>query len=349
MRKIGDKPGGTPERPESTLAGYATGERGLLFTDDDWIADHMPAVEERLMKLTATPSKMATELTHHMIFGSAKRLRPAFTLAGYLLEAEGLSPQAVDLAACSELVHCASLFHDDVIDASITRKGQASANAIWGNRAAVITGDYLFALSFNVISKLRRQDILDEYANVALSLGEGVMKEIEKNYDPGITEEEYLDIISKKTAEFFRAATRTGAMLAGASKEHVDAIGRFAIHFGMTFQITDDVLDLFSEEGRTGKPRGLDVKDGIYTLPIIYALRNDDGSLHERLSCKGDINNGDIDFIADSVESLGGLAYALDRARDYHRRSLEALSELPPSDSQDFLERMACKIISRKF
>jgi heptaprenyl diphosphate synthase len=138
-------------------------------------------------------------------------------------------------------------------------------------------------------------------------------------------------------------------MLAGAPKELVDAAGRFAFNFGMTFQITDDVLDLFSEEGQTGKPRGLDIKEGVYTLPVIYALRADDGSLRGSLSNDGNIDEAAIDFIAERVEESGGLAYALERARDYHRRALENLSELPESDSQSFLERIADKVISRQF
>jgi len=346
---MADKAGEKIKARKGALPGYSSGKRGLLFTDDKWIAKHMPAVEERLRNLTVTPSKRATEIAQHMVFGSAKRLRPAFTLAGYLLVAEGLSPQAVDLAACSELVHCASLFHDDVIDSSLTRKGRPSANAIWGNRTAVVTGDYIFAIAFNVISKLKRQDISDEYINAACSLGEGIIREIEKNYDPDVTEEEYLDIISRKTAGFFRTATRTGAMLAGAPKDQTDAAGRFAYHFGMAFQITDDVLDLYSEEGQTGKPRGLDIREGVYTLPMIYTLRCDDGSLRERLSHNSDIDDADIDFIADRVEVSGGLAYTLERAQDYHHRALEDLSELTPSESHCFLERIANKIVSRTF
>jgi geranylgeranyl pyrophosphate synthase len=330
-------------------AGYSSGEIGLLFRDDEWFTKYMPAVEERLDTLTKSHIEQVTEIARHMVFGSGKRLRPAFSLAGYLLTAQGLSPQAVDLAACSEIVHCAALFHDDVIDSAGTRKGRPSANALWGNHIAVVIGDYLFGVAFDVIGWLKRQDILDEYIQVALRLAEGVILELSKKTDSDIQESEYLDIISRKTASFFRAVTRAGAMLAGAPKETVDASGKFAYNFGMAFQITDDVLDLFSEEYRTGKPRGTDVREGIYTLPLIYAMRNGNGELLERLNGDEDIDDSDIDFIAEQVETSGGLAYAVERARDYHRRSLESLNELPHSESRDFLRRTTSCIVTRQF
>ncbi len=344
-----EKRGGKPESPELSALGYARGGTGLLFKDDEWVARYLPAVEARLEKLTDSPIDQVTEISRHMIFGSGKRLRPAFGLAGYLLTAQGLSPQAVDLAASSEILHCAALFHDDVIDSSLTRKGRPSANAIWGNHTAVVIGDYLFGISFDVIGRLKRQDIFDEFSQVALRLAEGVILEIGRKSNPAIQESEYLDIISRKTAIFFRAITRTGAMLAGSSKELVDAAGRFAFDFGMAFQITDDILDLFSEEHRTGKPRGLDVREGIYTLPLIYAMRNDDGELLERLENGGGIFDADIDYIAEKVEASGGLKYAIDRAKDYYRRCIEALEELPECESRDFLERTADAMISRQF
>ncbi len=337
------------EHQDIGTIGYAGGGTGLLFSDDEWVMRYLPAVEDRLKALTESPIDKVSKITRHMIFASGKRLRPAFSLAGYLLTAEGLSPQAVDLAACSEILHSAALFHDDVIDSSRSRKGRSSANSLWGNQVAVIIGDYLMGVSFDVIGKLRRQDILDEYIQVALRLAEGVILELGRKANPDIQEAEYLDIISRKTASFFRAITRAGVMLAGSPKEMVDNAGRFAFNFGMVFQITDDILDLFSEEYRTGKPRGLDIREGTYTLPLIYALRDDDGELLERLEGGAEFDDCDIDFIADRIESLGGLEYALDRAHDYHRRSLEGLMELPESESRDFMERTANGIISRQF
>lgn len=249
-----EKSGGKAEQRDTRTIGYAGGGTGLLFSNDEWVMRYMPDVENRLEEITRSPIEQVTNIARHMIFASGKRLRPAFSLAGYLLTAQGLSPQAVDLAACSEVLHCAALFHDDVIDSSLTRKGQSSANAVWGNQTAVIIGDYLFGVTFDIIGKLKRQDIFDEYVQVAIRLAEGVILELTKKAVPEILEAEYLDIISHKTASFFRAVTRAGAKLAGSPKELVDNAGRFAFNFGMAFQITDDVLDLFSEEFRTGNP-----------------------------------------------------------------------------------------------
>ena len=196
-------------------------------------------------------------------------------MLGQLLFGDELLDKAVDMAAAVELIHCASLFHDDVIDGAQYRKGNRAANAIWGNRSAVIMGDDFFVLAYTLIAGMRDHYLLDLLVKTCRTLAKGVILEIKHTGDISISEDIFMDTITRKTATFFADAARIGGYLAGAGSHEQDLLSRMGLNFGLAFQLSDDLLDLYADPGATGKPKGTDLSSGIFTIAVIHALETD--------------------------------------------------------------------------
>jgi heptaprenyl diphosphate synthase len=235
-------------------------------------------VEERLQAAVAQDDRFLGDVAGHLLAAGGKRLRPMLTLcAGYAAAGmhHPVSPEVVTGGASVELVHLGSLYHDDVIDEAETRRGVPSVNARWSNIVAILAGDYLLAQASSLAASLGA----DVAALLAATIGElcrGQVLELQHLFDADRTEEAYLSAIDGKTATLMATACRVGGMTSGVSVASLDALTQFGNHLGMCFQVVDDVLDITATEAELGKPTGNDVHEGVYTLPVIYALAGSD-------------------------------------------------------------------------
>ncbi len=210
------------------------------------------------------------QLASHLISAGGKRVRPVLTLASASLC--GYTGQKhIDLAACVEFIHTATLLHDDVVDESNMRRGQPSANVLWGNQASVLVGDFLFSRAFQLMVRVGHLEALGVLAKTSAILAEGEVMQLMDNGNLDIVEQRYFDIIRSKTASLFKASCEVGAMISEASPEKIKALGEYGAAFGSCFQIIDDVLDYAAKGRELGKNIGDDFREGKVTLPVIYA------------------------------------------------------------------------------
>lgn len=306
-------------------------------------------VEARLLELTDNEIGIVRDLARHVTVSRGKKLRPAFVLLGNRIYSGAETPVTVDVACATELIHAATLLHDDVVDNSSTRRGKISANYKWGNTFAVLVGDNLLATAFSALAQARSLEMLELFFSAAKELGEGVILELAQKENWRLTEEEYLTIIRKKTAIFFAACARAGGLLADAPPEGLQALHDFAFNFGMAFQITDDLLDLQSSQAAAGKPIGQDLLEGRVTLPLIRFLQ-DGGMLEELLAVRA--ANGDHELLVHALsarlETLGHLEYVRGLAEHFLSGAEAALLILPNGPAKDYLHSLTAKLVNRQ-
>lgn len=310
----------------------------------------MGRVESRLLELTDNEIGIVRDLARHVTISRGKKLRPAFVLIGSQLFGAPYTPVTIDVACATELIHAATLLHDDVVDNSSTRRGKISANYKWGNTFAVLVGDNLLATAFSALAQAKSFPLLETFFAAAKELGEGVILELAQKENWKLSEDEYLNIIQKKTAIFFAACAKAGGILAEATDEEVQALSDFAFNFGMAFQLTDDLLDLVSTQAAAGKPVGLDLLEGRVTLPLIRFLGTE-GTLDELMAVRA-ATNGDheaaVHTLSARLEELGHLDYARAKAQGYIQRAEAALTILPEGDSKEYLIYLTEKLINRQ-
>ena len=240
-----------------------------------WLADDLGRVEAALRSAVQTGDPFLTDVASHLIGAGGKRIRPALALcAGYAADADGpVSDDVVTGAVAVELVHLGSLYHDDVIDEASTRRGVESVNHRWSNIVAILAGDFLLARASSLAASLG----VEVAGILAATIGElcqGQVLELQRLYDVNRDEAAYFGSIAGKTASLMATACRIGAIVGGLDRPAVEALTDYGRHAGMIFQIVDDILDLTATDEELGKPSGLDLAEGIYTLPVIYALRS---------------------------------------------------------------------------
>jgi heptaprenyl diphosphate synthase len=238
------------------------------------LAADLVRVEDRLRAAVRADDRFLGEVAGHLLGAGGKRLRPTLALAaGYAASGAGdqVSDDVVTGAASVELVHLGSLYHDDVIDEAETRRGVPSVNARWSNIVAILAGDYLLAQASSLAASLGA-DVAGLLAATIGELCRGQVLELQHLFDPERSEESYLSAIEGKTASLMATACRIGGMVSGVSADTLDALTQFGHHLGMCFQVVDDVLDVTRTDAELGKPAGNDVHEGVYTLPVIYAV-----------------------------------------------------------------------------
>jgi len=286
----------------------------------------------------------------HLLKAGGKRIRPVFVLlAGHFGEyqRERLKKVAVAL----ELIHMASLVHDDVIDDAQTRRGQKTVRAAWDNRVAMYTGDYIFARALRVITEIDQPEaqLILSTAIKRMSLGE--IDQIEDLFSVKQTLRQYLHRIKRKTALLMATSCQLGAMVSGASPQVVRLLERYGYYVGMAFQLTDDVLDVVGDEKTLGKPAGSDLKQGNVTLPFIYTLHSATEEEKEHmiryLSSKG--KEGDLPSLLEVVRLRGGVEYTLNLSKRYMEKAMHCLNQLPPSHERESLRLIAEFIVSRSY
>ncbi|MDA8234018.1 MAG: polyprenyl synthetase family protein [Clostridia bacterium] len=313
------------------------------------VKNELKFVEKELQKAVEAPDPLLSETSAHLLNAGGKRLRPAFAiLAGkaYNFEREKLLPIAVAL----ELIHMASLVHDDVIDASPTRRGIPTVKARWGNQISMHTGDYLFAKALILISQYSNPMISSVLSDVSVKMCEGEIQQIISSFDVRQGVKDYFYRIKRKTALLISASCQCGALAVDAPMEVVKALGLYGHHLGMAFQIGDDILDLVADQKKLGKPVGGDLRQGIITLPIIYALaRSPQRQRLQELVGKREKSEGEVLEAIKIIKESGAVEYSLNMSNRYIVKAKKQLVHLPPARAKDSLVVVADYINNRKY
>jgi len=330
------------------LASRAT-RSDFLYRPDSWVNGMVSDVEELLEKVVSTEDSLISPMGRHILFGYAKRLRPLFVLLAQHLFTDSSLHGTKECAAAAELIHCATLFHDDVIDKSDTRRGKSSANALWGNKQAVIAGDHFFVLAYQMLLELRDFYIFKLYVDMCRSLAEGILSEIKHTDDLDVTVEIHVDIITRKTAVFFISTALAGGYIGKAPDEFTSDLAGFGLNFGLAFQLMDDLLDLFSPPEATGKPRGSDLKSGIYTVPVIYGLQHNPDFRNRFIPIlkSGEITQDDVDEIGQAIKVNGAGDYARSMMLMHGEKALSHLDRLPDGRASETFRNLLVSVISR--
>lgn len=311
------------------------------------VAADMAAVDALIRARLASDVVLINQISGHIIGSGGKRLRPMLhLLAARAAGHEGSSH--VILAALIEFIHTSTLLHDDVVDESDLRRGKSTANAVWGNAASVLVGDFLYSRAFQMMVELDNMQIMTILANTTNRIAEGEVLQLLNIGNADVVEQDYLAVIERKTAVLFAAATELGAVLAGRPAAEQQAMAEYGMHLGHAFQIADDMLDYTSDAGTLGKNVGDDLAEGKATLPLIHAMANCAPAQHQVL--RAAISGGNIDALDDIIEiisSSGALEYTRTRAEAYSARAIRALAPIPPSPARDALQVLARYAIGR--
>lgn len=309
----------------------------------------MHAVDALIRARLSSEVPLINELGAHIVSAGGKRLRPALVLlVARALGCHGKRPQL--LAAVVEFIHTATLLHDDVVDRSDLRRGRLTANAMWGNSAAVLSGDFLYSRSFQMMVEDGSQAVMRVIADTTNAVAEGEVLQLINQRDADVDEARYLRVIELKTAVLFAAAAKAGALCADADAARVDAAGRYGHDLGIAFQIIDDVLDYTASPEESGKAVGNDLAEGKPTLPLIHAMRH--GSPEESALVRDAIVNGRVDQLAEvmkAVERTGAIPYSRALAERYAGSAIAAIDAIAaPSASKDSLLQLARFAIERR-
>ena len=315
------------------------------------VAVEVSRVEDELRRQVASQVSLVEQVSRLTLDAGGKRLRPAFVaLAAKATGRHFEGDRTTKLGACMELIHMATLIHDDVIDNSATRRGRPSAGAEFGNTAAILSGDVLLAKSMAILAQDGDLEIIRTVSGAVVEMAEGEVRELEARGDFDLEPAEHYDIMRRKTAAFIQACCEVGALVANAPDSMRTALSEFGHHIGIAFQIVDDILDYRGDKAKTGKTIGTDFRDGQATLPLIF--------LRERLSdAEGKIarrrfgssaNDDEIRMISDWMDSRGVYQLAEQSARQHVEAAHAALDRLPDSQSRDLLRTVAEFVIDRK-
>lgn len=288
-------------------------------------------------------------IAQHLILAGGKRIRPLLTLAAAKL-CGYTGTRHIPLAASIEFVHAATLLHDDVIDESHTRRGQPSSNALWGNKASILVGDFLFSRAFELMVKTESIMVLEIIAEASKKISEGEILQLDALHNIEQSEENYLRIIEAKTATLFSAGCKSGAMLATQDIGKISALRQFGHYMGMIFQIVDDILDYTGDTKQIGKEIGSDLKEGKVTLPLIAAYRKansrEKAYLKKIVEQQNDTSEDDLEQILSLFKKYHAIDYAESMAQKFYEKALESLSGFAASPLKNAL--MALASSSRK-
>jgi len=306
------------------------------------IRDDLVKVESLMETLLDSDDEIIREASRHLLRAGGKRIRPALVLLGARF-APG--PPPLRLAAACELVHMATLVHDDVIDRARVRRGSPTLNERWDDRVAVLVGDHLFAIAFEVVAAEGRPGLVRSMADVVAKMSAGEISQMSHVLDLAQTQAEYMERIGMKTARFMGECASIGAAAKDAGEGVVSALSGFGYNLGLAFQIVDDVLDLAGDQAAIGKAVGTDLEGGVLTLPVIHALRHRrwGGRVRDLVTSAAP----DAVEVARVLKRSGSLAYARRRAADCVRAALLHLRMLPPRPERTALERAAAFVLGR--
>jgi octaprenyl-diphosphate synthase len=315
------------------------------------VASDMNGVNAVILERMQSKVALIPELAGHLIAGGGKRMRPMLTLASAtLLGYPGTRHHK--LAAAVEFIHTATLLHDDVVDGSGMRRGKRTANLIWGNSASVLVGDFLFARAFELMVEDGSLKVLKILSHASAVIAEGEVDQLTAQRRIETDEDQYLDIISAKTAALFAAACRVSPVVAEASEDAELALECYGKNLGIAFQLSDDVIDYASDSATMGKGVGDDFRDGKMTLPVIlaYARGSADDRAFWRAAIGGErVSDDDLVHAIWLLKETDALADTIERARQYGRRAVDALAMFPASKAKAALTEAAEFAVARAY
>ena len=292
---------------------------------------------------------LVRQVSEYIINSGGKRLRPALVVLS--ANALGYSgDRHYHLAAIIEFIHTATLLHDDVVDSSELRRGRATANAMFGNAATVLVGDFLYSRAFQMMVELGNLRVMEILAATTNQIAEGEVMQLINCHDADVDEARYLNVIQYKTAKLFEAAAQLGAIISEASRRDEEALARYGLHLGTAFQLIDDVLDYSEHPDVTGKNLGDDLAEGKPTLPLIYLLER--GNDAQKTMVRKAIEHGGLDAldgIVEAINSSGALRYARSRAELETEQARKAIAHLPDSSYKESLLQLTDFAVNRKF
>ncbi|MEY2633887.1 MAG: octaprenyl-diphosphate synthase [Pseudomonadota bacterium] len=307
----------------------------------------MKAVDQVIRERLHSDVVLVRQVAEYIINSGGKRMRPALVL----LAAGALGYQGRhhhELAAVVEFIHTATLLHDDVVDESDLRRGRDTANAMFGNAASVLVGDFLYSRAFQMMVSVSNLKVMQILADATNTIAEGEVLQLMNCHDADVDEERYLQVIRYKTAKLFEAASRLGAVIGGASPEVEEAMAQYGMHLGTAFQLVDDVLDYSGQEAETGKHLGDDLAEGKPTLPLIYVMLH--GSPEQAACVRHAIEEGGRESFADvlaAIKATGALDYTRQQAAQEAARANAAITLLPPSQYKESLLELCSFAVQR--
>ncbi len=315
----------------------------------DLISNDMQAVDRLIVERLKSDVALINQIGHYIVNSGGKRLRPMVVLLA--ARACGYNRNRhIDLAAVIEFIHTATLLHDDVVDGSVLRRSQETANAVWGNEASVLVGDFLYSRSFEMMVDVGLMPVMDILSHATNRIAEGEVLQLLNCNDPDTTEARYMEVIVRKTATLFEAGTRLGAVLAGNDEQQHQAMADYGLHLGVAFQLVDDTLDYSSSNVELGKNVGDDLAEGKPTLPLIRAMIS--GNKNQRELIRNAIEHGgrnNIDPILAAIESTGAISYTAALAQTEAQRAKGALAAMPESSYTNALCGLADYAVSRTY
>lgn len=327
-------------------------QEGKIMTDIELynpIHKEMAEVEEKLITSINSDLIILDEASTHLVKAGGKRMRPAFALLAAKVYSDSLE-HVIPMAVALELIHMGTLVHDDVIDNSKLRRGKETVKSGWGNRVSIYAGNYVLAKSLSLVADYHRSDIVDILADASMQICEGEIHQMLSCYDVTQGLKEYLRRIERKTALLISVSCQIGAMLSKADEREVIALKKYGYYLGMAFQITDDILDFVASEEVLGKPVGSDIRQGVITLPAIYALKND--SRRERLAdilSSPELCKSCAEETIDIVTSSNGIEYAYELSQKYASKARQQLDYLPDVEVKESFDAIASFISDRQF
>lgn len=311
------------------------------------VSSDIQAVDEIVLRRLQSSVVLINQIGHYIVSSGGKRLRPLLVLlASRACGYQGVAH--VDMAAIVEFIHTATLLHDDVVDGSELRRNRDTANAVWGNEASVLVGDFLYSRAFEMMVEAGNMRVMEVLAHATNRIAEGEVLQLLNTNDPDTDEARYLEVIERKTATLFEAGTRLGAVLAETGRDIEDAVADFGRHLGIAFQLVDDALDYESDAATIGKHIGDDLQEGKPTLPVIRAMEV--GTDKQRRLLRDAIETGGRDQIGDVVEAIvssGAIDYTLKLARSHAEAAKAAIRVLADSPAKRSLEATADFAVAR--
>jgi len=315
----------------------------------NYISEELDQVEEQLLYNIQSDLSVLEHASAHLVKAGGKRLRPAFALLSAKLFSASVQ-EVIPLATALELIHMATLVHDDVIDNSSLRRGQETVKSGWGNRMSIYAGNFVFAKSLLLVESYHRSDIVDVLADTSMRICEGEIQQMVSCYDTQQGLKDYLRRIERKTALLIAVSCQLGAMAMNADPREITALKRYGYYLGMAFQVTDDILDFTASEEVLGKPVGSDIRQGVITLPSIYAIKFDQrGHELKTLLSSPESCRQRAEEIIDIIVQSDGIAYSYQVTKKYADLAIRQLQLLPDVPVRKALADLACFISGRDY
>lgn len=314
------------------------------------IQDDLERIETALKQNLDPHLDLVSQVAGHLLFSGGKRLRPLLMVLCARICGYSMGDEVV-FSTALEYLHAATLLHDDIVDGADLRRGKPVANSIWGNPITVLVGDFLFSRASSMATRTGKMRIIEIMAEIVEEMSQGEINQLIRKGDITISEDEYMEVIRRKTAVLFQGACKAGAILADASREKEEALSAFGLNTGIAFQLIDDLIDYTSDTSTLGKTAGADLREGKLTLPVIHVLKTGEGRYKKRIQQiiqKKGVSSRNFQTLKQLLRENGGISYAHNQATLYIQEAKNSLSVFPSSRHKETLMDIADHSLVRK-